>query len=380
MHLDKAANYNSLSEAIVGFSQYLRLEGLNVGIKECHEALLAAQIGTIDDPKVFGYALKSIFCSSQEEGALFDLLFRRFWLKEAIIAGKTNYKNQTNIQKQSPASLVWMGVGEQQEEQKEEEGQNVSGANAIERLRKTDFSKISDMDSTLVEELAMQLWQQMAKRLKRKLKQSQSKGAIDLRKTIRKSIGNGGDPIRLIRKNKIPRKQRLVILLDVSGSMDKYSFFLLRFVCALRTYFETVEAFLFSTNLIRITDYLDATDLGLTLQLLSAKAHHWSSGTKIGDCFQTFNEHYAKQVLVGQSTTIVLSDGLDTGDIDVLVEELGKIKRRTRRLIWLNPLKGMEGYEPTQRAMSAALPALDVFHSAHNLNSLLELENYLLHV
>jgi uncharacterized protein with von Willebrand factor type A (vWA) domain len=380
MHLDKAGNYNSLSEAIVGFSQYVRLEGLNVGIKECQEALLAAQIGTIDDPNIFGYALKSIFCSSQEEGELFDLLFRRFWLKEAMIAGKTTYKNQTNIQKQSPASLVWMGVGEQQEEQKEEEGQNVSGANAIERLRKTDFSKISDMDSTLVEELAMQLWQQMAKRLKRKLKQSHSKGPIDLRKTIRKSIGNGGDPIRLIRKNKIPRKQRLVILLDVSGSMDKYSFFLLRFICALRTYFETVEAFLFSTNLIRITDYLDATDLGLTLQLLSAKAHNWSSGTKIGDCFQTFNEHYAKQVLVGQSTTIVLSDGLDTGDIDVLVEELGKIKRRTRRLIWLNPLKGMEGYEPTQRAMSAALPSLDVFHSAHNLNSLLELENYLLHV
>jgi len=117
MHLDKAGNYNSLSEAIVGFSQYVRLEGLNVGIKECQEALLAAQIGTIDDPNIFGYALKSIFCSSQEEGELFDLLFRRFWLKEAMIAGKTTYKNQTNIQKQSPASLVWMvekhGMAEQ---------------------------------------------------------------------------------------------------------------------------------------------------------------------------------------------------------------------------------------------------------------------------
>ena len=161
---------------------------------------------------------------------------------------------------------------------------------------------------------------------------------------------------------------------------DKYSFFLLRFIWALRSHFEQVEAFIFSTDLVRITEFLDHKDLENTLKVLTASVHNWSSGTQIGGCLKTFNDQYAKRVLSGKSTTIVLSDGLDTGEPGLLTTELNKIKRRTRRLIWLNPLKGMQGYEPTAKGMSAALPELDVFQSAHNLDSLLELEKYLSYV
>ena len=181
-------------------------------------------------------------------------------------------------------------------------------------------------------------------------------------------------------KNRKPRKQRLIILLDVSGSMDKYSFFLLRFVVALRSHFEKIEAFIFSTKLVRITDYLHSKNLELTLSLLSQKADNWSSGTKIGECFKIFNAQYAKRVLNGHSTTIVLSDGLDTGGPELLAAELKKVKLRTRQLIWLNPLKGMQGYEPIQKGMSAALPEIDVFRPAHNLDSILELEKFLIGV
>ncbi len=372
-------DYSNIPEAILAFGQLARFNGLNVGVQETIDALEAAKLGVIGEKKAFRFALKSIFCASKEDIEVFDKIYDWFWgYKKGGLKSKTTYKNRSNLQKKSVASVVMMGKGESKDEG--EESKNVSGANRIARLRKTDFSKIEEIDSEFLEELAIKLWQQMSLRLKRKMKFSTNKGRLDLRRTIRSSISHGGEPIELKRKKRAPRKQRLIVLLDVSGSMDKYSFFLLRFICALRTHFESIEAFIFSTHLIRITDYLHAKNLVLTLAVLSAKADNWSSGTKIGECFKDFNERFAKQVLNGQSTTIVLSDGLDTGKPEVLETELKKIKLRTRRLIWLNPLKGMKGYEPIQKGMSAALPNVDVFRSAHNLDSILQLEELLLSV
>ena len=127
----------------------------------------------------------------------------------------------------------------------------------------------------------------------------------------------------------------------------------------------------------RITDHLKSKNLELILPALSAHTQNWSSGTKIGECLKAFNEKYAKSVLNGSSTVIILSDGLDTGEPEVLARETKRINRRTRRLVWLNPLKGMKGYQPIQKGMSAALPQVHEFRSAHNLDSLLELENLL---
>lgn len=375
------SSYNSITEAVIGFAQLARQEGWTAGVQETREALLAAALGMLDEQDAFRYALKAIFCTSKEESERFDELFTSFWgRRKGAVKSRTTYRNQSNIQRRSPGSLVWMGQGKSGEEEGREEGKNVSGANKMERLRQTDFSKVKEMDSELLEELALQLWKQMSLRLKRRLKASARRGRIDLRQTIRASIGYGGDPLDLRRRKRIPRRQRLAILLDVSGSMDKYSFFLLRFIWALRAHFEQVEAFLFSTNLVRITDYLDSKDLGRTLESLTARAHNWSSGTRIGECLQQFNEQYARQALSGSSTVIILSDGLDTGEPELLAAELARARQRARRLIWLNPLKGMKGYEPIARGMSAALPEIDVFNSAHNLNSLLELEKYLIHV
>lgn len=374
------SDFEDMSAAIIGFVQLIRTKGFPAGIQETKDAIIAAEGVKVEDINTFRYSLKAIFCTCKEEADRFNEIFDKFWTRKgSIVRSKTTYKNRSNIQRKSPGSLVWMGMGESNGEQKEE-GKNVSGANKIERLRKTDFSKVEQMDGALLEELAIQLWQQMSLRMKRKMKAAYSKGQIDLRKTIRKSIGQGGDPLDLKWKKRQPIKQRLIILLDVSGSMDKYSFFLLRFVWALRSHFEKIEAFIFSTTLFRISEYLDKKDIEKTLSQLSGTVHNWSSGTQIGNCLKQFNDQYAKRVLCGTSTTIVLSDGLDTGEPELLSEELIKIKRRTNRLIWLNPLKGMNGYEPTAKGMSAALPNVDIFQSAHSLNSLLELENYLAYV
>lgn len=370
-------SYESITQAILGFAAYARAHELNVGIRETQEALAIGSKGLISDKEIFRYSLKAIFCSSEENTVLFDQLFNDYWgLPKASITSRITMKNESNLQKQSQRSLVLLGKGDKKTEG-EEEGKNVSGANASEQLRKTDFSKLSEMDSEYLERLAMDLWKQMSRRLRKKLKNSTAKGRLDLRQTIRNNIGSGGAMLELTFKNRKPAKSRLVILLDVSGSMDKYSFFLLRFILALRSHFKNIEAFIFSTKLIRITDFLKIKNLEHVLAVLSSNTDNWSSGTKIGDCLKTFNDDYRKRTLQGRSMTIILSDGLDTGEPELLANELHKIKRRTRKLIWLNPLKGMSGYQPLARGMSAALPEIDVFRSAHNLDSILELENYL---
>ena len=167
------------------------------------------------------------------------------------------------------------------------------------------------------------------------------------------------------------------MLLDVSGSMDKYSHFLLHFICALRENFRQLEAFVFSTSLIRISKALRLNVLDSVLATISEQANNWSSGTRIGECLHEFNDRYGKLLLNGSPVILILSDGLDTGDPELLGREMIKLQKRARRIIWMNPLKGMKGYAPEARGMKAALPAVDDFLFAHNLESLLELENIL---
>ena len=370
--------FPDLHQAIVAFGQFLRKEGMNVGVQETLDMLEAGKYGVVDRRTQFFYATRAITCCTKEESLAYKKLFDRFWNKDRRINRGTVTRKGVLQRTNVPASIVMLGMGKSSEDGKE--SQETSGANEVQRLRKTDFSQVAQIESDYLEELAKRLWRQMSLRLKRRMKTSEKQGMFDLRKTIRRSIGQGGDPIRPMYKRKKKRKQRLVILLDVSGSMDKYSFFLLRFICALKEHFKSIEAFLFSTQLVRISTPLQAQNIATTLSLLSIKANNWSSGTTIGKCFREFNEQFAKQCMAGQTTVVILSDGLDTGEPETLALELNKIRLRCSKLIWLNPLKGMQGYAPTARGMEVALPHLDVFHSAHNLDSLLELEDFLQHV
>ncbi len=279
------------------------------------------------------------------------------------------------VEKKTNATLVMLGRGDKQEE--ETDAKNVSGANEKERLKKTDLAFVKETDAEQLETIARKLFREMAVRMRRRMKSSTKKGRINLRRTIRHSISYGGEPIELFRKSQKPKKQRLIVLLDVSGSMDKYSFYLLRFICALKEHFRQLEAFLFSTQLLRVTRALQLNRIDQILQTVSNQAEHWSGGTRIGTCLHQFNERYSKLLLNGSPIVLILSDGLDTGTPEELQKEMKYIKGKARKLIWLNPLKGMKGYAPIAKGMSAALPSIDEFRSAHNLESLLELENIL---
>jgi len=198
-----------------------------------------------------------------------------------------------------------------------------------------------------------------------------------LRRTIRRNIGRGGEFIDLCYKGPKKQSAKLVILLDVSDSMHPYSFFLLKFAYVLGRYSREVKSFIFSTILVEISNLLRTRRISDAFQTLSQMNTGWSGGTKIGGSLQEFNRRHASALLSRNTVFIVLSDCWDTGPPEELAAELKKIRRRVAKLIWLNPLLGLEDYQPVTRGISAALPFIDVFAPAHNLQSLLALEEHL---
>jgi uncharacterized protein with von Willebrand factor type A (vWA) domain len=367
----------SLTESIVAFSEFARNHGLCIGIQETHDALVSADYGLLANRFQFRSALKAIFSHSPQEGGLFEKLFQLYWDTNPIDLHET--KNKTSvlgkIEKRTNASLVMLGMANT--EKRNEEAKDFAGASETERLKRTDFSKLGTAESEILAEIARNLFYQMALRLRRRMKDNLHSGQINLRRTIRRSIGYGGEPLYLLRKTQRPRKTRLIVLLDVSGSMDKYSYFLLLFIYALREHFRQLEAFIFSTALIRISNALRQGSVNQVLSIISELADNWSGGTRIGYCLEQFNDKYGREMLNGSPTIIIVSDGLDTGSPELLSGELKKMRRRSKKIIWLNPLKGSRGYTPTASGMQAALPELHEFLSANNFNSLIELENIL---
>ena len=371
--------YDNFPAALTGFSQYCRENELSVGLNHTHEALRMALNGFAFSSTTMKYAARALYCTSKEDQVIFDRCFELFWgERRHRYAHKLRDRNRSNVTKNSNASLVLMGF-QANRSPKEEEQQgtkNVSGASKIEALKKTDFTKISSTDTPLLDEITNQLLKQLNHRLRRRLNSSK-KGKVDIRKTMRKNLSHGDLLIHLARRNRKVEKYRMVVLLDVSGSMDKYSFYLLRFIWSLKSNLKNIEAFVFSTHLTRITDLLHKNKLDQTLWQMSQHTDNWSGGTKIGECLKTFNEQFAKRVLNGKSLTIILSDGLEHGTTALLSHEMEKIRARTKKLAWLNPLKGMSGYQPVAGGMKAALPYIDQFESAHNLESLVKLEKIL---
>jgi uncharacterized protein with von Willebrand factor type A (vWA) domain len=169
----------------------------------------------------------------------------------------------------------------------------------------------------------------------------------------------------------------VVLLADVSGSMDLYSRFLIQFIYALQHAVGQVETLVFSTTLTRITDAMSEDDLRAALDAVARQVPDWSGGTKIGASLRQFLDRHAGTLLGPRTVVIVISDGWDTGDIDVLERAMAELQRRAGRVIWLNPLLGSPGYEPICQGMRVALPYVDVFASAHNLESLRQLERHL---
>jgi len=263
------------------------------------------------------------------------------------------------------------------EEAAPDEEQSVPAYSPAELRARKDFSAFSADDLDAISELILLIARRIATRLSRRMRSAKRGTLVDLRRTMRRSLQFGGDPVQLLWRRRKIRKAKLVLLCDVSGSMDIYSRFLVQFIYALQDAVGRVESFLFSTSLTRVTDALDQRDIRRALAEASRRVPDWSGGTKIGASLRTFNEIWGRRLLDPRTIVVICSDGWDTGDLEILVGAMRDLRARAGKVIWLNPLLGSPGYEPVTQGMSAALPFVDVFASAHNINSLRELERHL---
>ena len=366
---------NELIESIVAFCDYCRKNGLNIGIKETLDAFEVVKLDLFYEKEIFKWSLRTVFCNSKEEFDKFVGLFENYWLKSGKIIQKVVNQNKSVLEIKITNQIL--SILHNQDSVVEDSTEKESSASSVELLRKTDFTKISIIEEDRLIYIAEQLWKKMSLRITQRYRKSNRRKLIDIRKTIRYNISKGGTPINLQYKAKKKVKPKITIFLDVSGSMDRYSFFLLRFIFILHKFFQKITTFIFSTRLMNITNLLNKPKLSEVLLLLEDEANVWSSGTTMGDCFEEFNYEYGDRILSGRPVVIVFSDGLETGNVEHLYNQLSKIKSKAKKLIWVTPLLGMQDYQPITKGLTAILPLFDEFTSAHNVDSLLNLEKYL---
>jgi uncharacterized protein with von Willebrand factor type A (vWA) domain len=225
--------------------------------------------------------------------------------------------------------------------------------------------------------LAARLARVMRARLVRREQVRRRGRRLDLRRTIHRNVSHGGTLLDLAWRRRKIKPLRLVLLLDASGSMSMYTAFFVRFLHGVVDAFREAEAFVFHTRLAHVSASLRDRDVARAVDKLSLMAQGIGGGTRIGESLATFNRWHARRVINSRTAVMIVSDGYDTGEAEKLGEEMRRLRRRCRRIIWLNPLIGWRDYSPAARGMQAALPYIDLFAPAHNLASLAALEPYL---
>ena len=370
-----------LAASIVEFGRFLRMRGLSADTSQTITALEAVKIINAADRQTFAFALQAALCSTSEEWELFPELFQEFWYESRprprSASGEYKGHSKGNAPEREDGSTVFLDQPANEAAGEDGKGKAVYGASAQQRLKKVDFSEVPCDDLSSLEDLSLRLLRRMNLRRSRRLTISNLADRVDLRRSIRRSVMHGGEPIVLAYKGRKPRKNKLVIFLDISGSMNFYSLFLVRFAYALQSRFQRMHTFLFSTSVVEISDLLHTRNLPEALQRLSQRPAGWSGGTRIGESLQQFNQLFGRKLLSRDTIFLILSDGWDTGEPELLAAQLRAARRRVQKIIWLNPLLGLKDYQPITRGMAAALPYVDVFAPAHNLESLLALERYL---
>jgi uncharacterized protein with von Willebrand factor type A (vWA) domain len=372
-----------------GFVAVLRDNGFVIGLAETRDALGVMSGASAARPSQFRPALRALFCSRHSDWQKFDEIFDAWWtgrgMKSATRMSGAPQKAPNGLQAVAAGNR---GLGDNQNADHVQRGEGSEeaevgqskreGASRTELLTKTDFRHLTDPDDlAAAHDLAARLARRMRARLTRRMRARHTGQRLDLRRTIHKSVAHGGTPIDLVHRRRKDKPLRLVVLLDASGSMNLYSAVFLRFMHGVLDAFRQAEAFIFHTRLIHVSPALRERDPERAMQRMSLIAEGVGGGTRIGDSLATFNRWHAKRCIHSRTCVMIVSDGYDTGPSSILAGEMKVLRQRCRRIVWLNPMIGWQDYAPEAAGMKAALPYVDLFAPAHNLESLVALEPYL---
>lgn len=372
------------------FGRLLRSMGVKVTSGGLIE--LVHSIGWIDIRRKedFRNAARCILVKRRDDLALFDQAFELFWRAwvaasdeapvDNLLADLNRLQNGPGQMAKTPPSDAREGVGRRRIKQEltmdapdgEEEGDESIMAlySRGEALRQKDFAAFTPDELSDAKRFLAHMHWHVTRRRSLRSGPARRGRRLDVRRSVRGSLRHGGEMLTLARRGPKLKRRPIVVLCDISGSMDRYSRLLLHFLHSVERSRERVEVFVFSTSLTRITRELRNRDADAAVGAAANSVHDWSGGTRIGEAIETFNRQWARRVMGQGAIVMVISDGWDRGDPALLSREMERLQRQSYRLLWLNPLLGSEGYQPLTQGIRAVLPFVDDFLPIHNLASL----------
>jgi uncharacterized protein len=356
------------------FARTLRTAGVSVragGVADAVRALAAIGVARRRDVRD---ALRTVLTLRHEDAAIFDEIFERFWRVWPDGAPSTLPRPMRPPRRARASLKMLMPASAANPEPAAEPGGTdatigMPTYSADEAWRRKDFATFTPEDIERARVALAQLAWTPGVRVTRRWVPGKSQTA-DLRRLLRANARHGGELMTIPRRIRRVEPRPLVLLCDVSGSMEPYTRMLLLFAHEMARGERRVELFVFSTRLTRVTAQFAELRLDLVLDRLRDAVHDWSGGTRIGEAIRAFNADWARRVLRRQPVVLLISDGWDLGDPDLLAHEIARLQRSVHRLIWLNPLLGSPGYEPLTRGLRAALPFVDDFLPVHDMSSL----------
>lgn len=367
------------------FGQLLRVMGVDVSTGQILDLVEALQHVSITNRFDFFHTCQALLVNRREDFLVFDQAFNLFWradpaesqgegpaastgVKRARLPFRPAFKPGAGSEAKDGSSQK-PSQGESDDQQAARDHMQVYSPDEVSRHK--DFGEMTWEEIQASKIAIANLQWNLGERRTRRIRPS-SKGRINLRRMIRDSLRHGGEPIKLAHRQRVSRPRPLVVLCDISGSMENYSRMLLHFIHSLTHGLKdtSVEAFVFGTRLTRITRHLRYKDVDESLDELGGVVRDWSGGTRIGEALKVFNFQWARRVLGRGAVVLVISDGWDRGDLTLLGKEIARLQHASYRLIWLNPLLGSDEYRPVQRGIALIMPCVDDFLPVHNLVSL----------
>jgi uncharacterized protein len=366
---------SALLHNLLRFGAVLRRAGLEISTASLVEVATALDHVDLKERSDFYFTLRALLVRRQEQLAIFDEAFRVFWRKPS--GGQTANDLRALGERRRigpPEREIPAAPG------RDSSGGRSAGTDSVERIvpfsystaqvsRTKDFAKFTDEELKRAQQMIESLeWRPGLRRTRRW--RAASRGTIDLRRLVSQYAKHGGDVAAVPVRTRVTQPRPLIVLCDISGSMERYSRMLLHFVHAMAGTDARLEAFVFATALTRVTRHLAQRDLDRAVRRILRDLGDWGGGTRIGDSLRRFNVEWGRRMTGRGPVVLLVSDGWDRGEPETLRREIARLARSSRRLIWLNPLLGAPGYQPLTRGMQAALPFIDDFLPVHNLESL----------
>jgi uncharacterized protein len=375
---DKPSSRGHILEHVLAFTHLLRAMGVDVSPGQALELVRALEFAPLTSREDFRGAARCTLIRRHEDLPLFDQAFAFYWRNRALdpmaaLLPKLEAPVKPLRLPRRPQQRGDDGREGERDKDEKKETEILLSYTAAEALRQKDFGAFTWEEVQACKALLRELDWRIEPRRTRRQRPTPRGRRLDMRRVLRRNLRYGGEPLELAWREPRTRQRPLVVLCDISGSMERYSRILLQFVHTISDGLRDVETFVFGTRLTRITRLLREKDIDDAIAAVSKQVLDWSGGTRIGEAIKDFNFLWGRRVLGRGAVVLLISDGWDRGDPQLLSREMARLQRSCYRLIWLNPLLGSPGYQPLTQGMQAALPNVDDFLPVHNLASLEQL-------